>query len=41
MNFIVIEPLVKPGGGCYMMPHVSPLGWEHINLTGEYRWTSA
>jgi hypothetical protein len=18
--------------------HVSPLGWEHINLTGEYRW---
>ena len=17
---------------------VSPLGWEHINLTGEYRW---
>ncbi|EOZ4417356.1 TPA: Tn3 family transposase [Escherichia coli] len=20
------------------MAHVSPLGWEHINLTGEYRW---
>lgn len=18
--------------------HVSPLGWEHLNLTGEYRW---
>ena len=23
MNFIVIEPLVKPGGGCYMMPNKS------------------
>ncbi len=21
-----------------MLAHVSPLGWEHINLTGEYRW---
>ena len=21
-----------------MLPHVSPLGWEHITLTGEYRW---
>jgi Tn3 transposase DDE domain len=23
-----------------LLPHVSPLGWEHINLTGEYRWRS-
>jgi hypothetical protein len=23
-----------------LLPHVSPLGWEHINLTGEYRWPS-
>ena len=23
------------------LAHVSPLGWEHINLTGEYRWPSA
>lgn len=22
------------------MKHVSPLGWEHIILTGEYRWSS-
>uniref|UniRef100_A4X0P7 Transposase and inactivated derivatives TnpA family-like protein n=1 Tax=Cereibacter sphaeroides (strain ATCC 17025 / ATH 2.4.3) TaxID=349102 RepID=A4X0P7_CERS5 len=22
----------------HLLPHVSPLGWEHINLTGEYRW---
>ena len=22
------------------LAHVSPLGWEHINLTGEYRWPS-
>ena len=20
------------------LAHVSPLGWEHLNLTGEYRW---
>ena len=20
------------------LAHVSPLGWEHINLSGEYRW---
>ena len=23
------------------LAHVSPLGWEHINLTGEYRWPRA
>ena len=22
------------------LAHLSPLGWEHINLTGEYRWPS-
>ncbi|UXT61275.1 Tn3 family transposase (plasmid) [Agrobacterium fabrum] len=21
-----------------LLAHISPLGWEHINLTGEYRW---
>ena len=21
-----------------LLPHVSPLGWEHVHLTGEYRW---
>lgn len=21
-----------------LLPHISPLGWEHINLNGEYRW---
>jgi hypothetical protein len=20
------------------LAHLSPLGWEHINLTGDYRW---
>jgi hypothetical protein len=20
------------------LPHLSPLGWEHINLTGDYIW---
>ena len=23
-----------------LLAHLSPLGWEHINLTGEYRWPS-
>ena len=23
-----------------LLDHVSPLGWEHILLTGEYRWTA-
>ena len=22
-----------------LLAHVSPLGWEHILLTGEYRWS--
>ena len=21
-----------------LLPHVSPLGWEHVLLTGEYHW---
>ena len=32
------------GGGeipTEFLAHVTPLGWEHINLTGEYRWPSA
>jgi hypothetical protein len=20
------------------LPHIAPLGWEHINLTGDYIW---
>src|SRR5690242_3933730 len=23
-----------------LLQHVSPLGWEHINLTGDYSWQS-
>ena len=23
-----------------LLPHVSPIGWEHINLTGDYTWQS-
>ena len=23
-----------------LLQHISPLGWEHIALTGEYRWPS-
>ena len=31
------EKLLSPD----LLAHVSPLGWEHINLTGEYRWPKA
>jgi hypothetical protein len=23
-----------------LLGHVSPLGWEHVNLTGDYTWHS-
>ena len=23
------------------LAHLSPLGWEHINLTGDYRWDTS
>jgi hypothetical protein len=23
-----------------LLQHVSPLGWEHVNLTGDYTWQS-
>jgi hypothetical protein len=23
-----------------LLQHLSPLGWEHINLTGDYTWRS-
>jgi hypothetical protein len=23
------------------LAHLSPLGWEHINLTGDYRWETS
>jgi Tn3 transposase DDE domain len=25
----------------HLLTHLSPLGWEHINLTGDYVWSSA
>lgn len=25
----------------HLLAHLSPLGWEHINLTGDYIWTPA
>lgn len=24
-----------------LLQYLSPLGWEHINLTGDYRWRSS
>jgi hypothetical protein len=35
------ELLAKPGTvDPTLLQHVSPLGWEHINLTGDYTWHS-
>jgi hypothetical protein len=25
----------------HLLAHLSPLGWEHVNLTGDYIWVSA
>lgn len=35
-----IQALREPGTGIdeNLLPHMSPLGWEHINLTGDYIW---
>lgn len=24
-----------------LLPHITPLGWQHINLTGDYLWSDA
>ena len=25
----------------HLLAHLSPLGWEHVNLTGDYVWSGA
>ena len=25
----------------HLLAHLSPLGWEHVNLTGDYVWGTA
>ena len=36
----IVESMVEAGSPPQpdLLPHVSPLGWEHIILTGEYSW---
>ena len=34
--FVAQMPTDRTGGD--LLQHVSPLGWEHINLTGDYVW---
>ena len=36
----VVEHLRKQGVVIVLsdLAHISPLGWEHINLTGDYHW---
>ena len=37
-----IDALRETEGVCdHLLAHLSPLGWEHINLTGDYVWSSA
>ena len=35
-----VAQLKRAGLDCSpdLLPHISPLGWEHILITGEYRW---
>jgi Tn3 transposase DDE domain len=37
-----MPPLITSGRATSIDPalrqHLSPLGWEHINLTGDYLW---
>ena len=46
-RYIYIERAVQPSArnGQVLDPELfkflSPLGWEHINLTGDYQWTGA
>ena len=37
-----VESMVEAGSPPQpdLLPHVSPLGWEHIILTSEYSWKS-
>ena len=25
----------------HLLAHLSPIGWEHVNLTGDYVWAAA
>lgn len=43
-NTVYLERAVEALGqtqviGPALLQHVSPLGWEHINLTGDYTWS--
>jgi len=37
-----LDHLLQAGGRFdeQLLRHLSPLGWEHINLTGDYVWSS-
>lgn len=37
-----VDALKRKGmkGNEQLLSHLSPLGWEHINLTGDYIWKS-
>jgi len=40
-NTVYLERALREHGqviGEELLPHLSPLGWEHINLTGDYSW---
>ena len=36
---VVVQALRNAGNADdSLLPHLSPLGWEHINLAGDYNW---
>jgi Tn3 transposase DDE domain len=34
----IVAPQRRPQVDDALLTHLSPLGWEHINLTGDYIW---
>ena len=42
-NTVYLERAVNSiaGVNTALFPHLSPLGWEHINLTGDYTWKTS
>ena len=38
-----LSPMARTGRtvDATLLPHIAPLGWQHINLTGDYLWSDA
>ncbi|WP_342242161.1 hypothetical protein [Inquilinus sp. OTU3971] len=38
-QYRAVEDQLVPKIPSDLLPHVAPLSWQHINLTGDYIWT--